>query len=104
MDLVNPSNTYHSAWHSNDPTRARQNVADWQKLSVMFDYYAIERSDAEQAASLQVSLRQRGRHLPTVDALIAAIALRYDLTLLTVDQDFAEIPGLQRENWFAAAP
>lgn len=80
--------------------RARQNMADWQKLSVMFDYYAIERTDAEQAAMLQVSLRQRGWQLTTVDALITAIALRYNLTLLTVDQDFEEIPGLLRANWF----
>lgn len=80
--------------------RAKQNMADWQKLSVIFDYYAIERVDAEQAAALQVSLRLRGWQLATVDALIAAIALRYDLTLLTGDNDFDGIPGLLHENWF----
>ena len=83
--------------------RSRQNVADWQKFSVMFDYYAIERVDAEQAASLQVSLRQQGWQLATVDALVAAIALRYALVLLTVDHDFDKIAGLNHENWFSSA-
>lgn len=35
----------------------------------------------------------------TVDALIAAVALRYDLTLLTADQDFTAISPLKQENW-----
>lgn len=66
----------------------------------MFDYYAIERSDAEQAATLQVTLRHQGWQLATVDALMAAIALRYDLVLLTADNDFNRVTGLQYENWF----
>ena len=33
------------------------------------------------------------------DALIAAVALRRDLTLLTTDGDFAAVPGLLCENW-----
>jgi tRNA(fMet)-specific endonuclease VapC len=81
--------------------RARRNVADWQQLSVMFDYYAIERSDAEQAATLQVILRHQGWQLATVDALMAAIALRYDLVLLTADNDFNRVAGLRYENWFS---
>lgn len=81
--------------------RARQNMADWQKLRVMFDYYAIETSDAEQAAALQVTLRHQGWQLATVDALMAAIALRYDLILLTADNDFNNVPGLNHENWFS---
>ncbi len=84
--------------------RARQNIADWRKLSVMFDYYVIEQVDAEQAATLQVSLKRHGWQLATVDALMAAVALRYDLVLLTVDNDFKKISGLQRENWFESTP
>lgn len=58
-------------------------------------------ADAERAANLQTSLRRRGRQLETVDALIAAVALRYDLTLLTADNDFSAISQLKRENWLA---
>lgn len=79
--------------------RANKNVAEWKKLSTRFDYYGVDRQDAEQAAELQVTLRRRGWQLHTVDALIAAIALRYDLTILTTDKDFRAVPGLRWENW-----
>ena len=32
---------------------------------------------------------------------MAAIALRYDLVLLTADNDFNRVTGLQYENWFS---
>jgi predicted nucleic acid-binding protein len=79
--------------------RARQNLAEWVKLHRFFDYYGVERMDAEHAASLQIGLRRRGRRLDTVDALIAAIALRFDHTLLTSDRDFSAISDLNQENW-----
>lgn len=79
--------------------RARQNLAEWERLRAGLTIYDLDRSDAEKAAGLQLSLRRRGRQLETVDALIAAIALRYDLTLLTTDRDFAAIPDLPQENW-----
>jgi len=48
--------------------------------------------------------RQRqGRQLATVDALIAAVALRYDLVLLTTDRDFRAIPMFPCEDWLTAA-
>ena len=34
--------------------------------------------------------------------MLAAIALRYGLTLLTTDSDFAAVPGLPQENWLKA--
>lgn len=37
-----------------------------------------------------------------VDALIAVVALRYNLTLLTSDQDFTAIASLPQENWLAS--
>jgi predicted nucleic acid-binding protein len=37
--------------------------------------------------------------LDTIGALIALVALRYDLTLLTTDKDFAAILALKQENW-----
>lgn len=82
--------------------RAKQNMIEWQKLNVAFHYYPIDRQDAEQAASLQVKLRERGWQLGTVDALIATIALRHRLILLTTDSDFSEITGLQVENWVSS--
>jgi predicted nucleic acid-binding protein len=81
--------------------RANQNLAEWRRLRPDFNCYIPDENDAEQAAELQISLRHRGLQLETVDALIAAVALRYDLTLLTRDRDFNSIPQLKKENWLA---
>ncbi len=79
--------------------RAKRNRAEWERLKLRFNYYSIDQIDAEQAAELRLTLRQRGWQLAAFDALIATVALRYELTLLTTDRDFHSIPGLKYENW-----
>lgn len=81
--------------------RATQNLAEWKRLKPLLPCYIPDETDAEFAAELQVSLRSRGRQLETVDALIAAIALRYDLILLTTDKDFQAVPNLSQANWLS---
>ena len=44
-------------------------------------------------------LRQKGRLIPDNDIWIAAIALQYDLILVTRDSHFDEIESLQTEHW-----
>lgn len=80
--------------------RAAQNRAEWARLADKFSYINISRVDAEKAAQLQVRLRRRGWQLATVDALIATIALRYQLVLLTTDRDFTAVPHLRWANWW----
>jgi predicted nucleic acid-binding protein len=79
--------------------RAQQNLLEWHRLRPIFLFHQIEPVDAELAATLQLGLRKRGRQLQTVDALIASVVLRYDLILLTTDQDFQAVAGLPQENW-----
>ncbi|MFN8491057.1 MAG: type II toxin-antitoxin system VapC family toxin [Caldilineaceae bacterium] len=79
--------------------RVVQNMRIWEKIKADFVYYPIEQADAEKAVELKVKLRQQGWQLEMVDAFSAAIALRYDLTLLTKDNDFRAIPDLKLENW-----
>ena len=79
--------------------RAQQNLNEWERLKSTFNYYGIARFDAESAAELQITLRRRGWQLETVDALIAIVALRNDLILLTTDKDFSAIAQLRQENW-----
>jgi predicted nucleic acid-binding protein len=81
--------------------RATQNWAEWQELRPNFILLPLDESDALDAARLQVLLRRAGCQLATVDALIATIALRYDMTLLTTDRDFTSVPLLRQENWLA---
>jgi tRNA(fMet)-specific endonuclease VapC len=82
--------------------RAAQNTLEWERLRESIDVYRVEEEDAVRAARLQTSLRRRGWQLNTVDAFIAALALRYDLTLLTTDGDFDAVPDLRCENWLAS--
>jgi len=79
--------------------RARLNNETWQAMADEFAYYGVERQDAEMAADLRLKLRRVVRQLGAVDALIAVLALRNDLTLLTTDGDFAAVPSLKLENW-----
>ena len=79
--------------------RAKQNLTEWARLKPLLPCYLPDESDAEHAAELQVALRRRGWQLDTVDALIATIALRHRLTLLTTDKDFNAVPELEYENW-----
>ncbi len=81
--------------------RAQQNLAEWTRLKSSFRCYISDETDAEQAAELQISLRRQGWQLETVDAFIAVTALRYNLTLLTTDNDFRAVPDLLKENWLA---
>lgn len=79
--------------------RGLQNHAVWLQLQPQFHCYVPGTDDATAAADLQVQLRKQGRQFTTVDALVAITALRYDLTVLTTDNDFDAVPGLRRENW-----
>ena len=78
--------------------RAQQNHIAWQSIRPALRVVFVDEKDGIDAASLQVALRRRGRQLQTVDAFIAACALRYDLTLLTTDGDFSHPASLRVEN------
>ena len=45
-------------------------------------------------------MRRQGIELNTVDLMIAAVALVYDLILVTHNTaDFQRVPGLQLDDW-----
>lgn len=79
--------------------RAKQNLQIWEQLRDSFIYYGLDEADAEQASKLRIDLRKRGKQLGIIDSFISVIALRYQLTLLTTDKDFAAVPSLRQMNW-----
>ena len=79
--------------------RSKRNRQEWQQLKTLFPCLIPDADDAERAADLQLTLRKRGWQLAVIDALIATVALRYDLTLLTTDRDFVAVPSLKIQNW-----
>ena len=64
-------------------------------------FVPLTEDDAVQSAEIRRNLRAGGRRLELPDALIAAVALRLDLTLLTADRDFAPVPHLRTADWLA---
>ena len=79
--------------------RALQNRTEWARLQPLLPCYIPDEADGAAAATLQLALRRQGQQLATVDATIAAVALRYALVLLTTDRDFLAIPTLPVEKW-----
>src|SRR5437773_295682 len=49
----------------------------------------------ERYADIRRILRPRGELIGDIDTLIAATALEYDLTLLTIDTDYDRVPDLK---------
>ena len=47
------------------------------------------------AGELSALVKRRGKTIPLSDILIASLALEHDLTILTVDKHFEQIPGVK---------
>ena len=52
-----------------------------------------DRRDHVNAAELRNKCRRGGIQIGTIDALLAQLCLRHDLTMLTADRDFRKIAG-----------
>ena len=79
--------------------RAVHNQTEWARIRQEIECYSVDEFDAHEAAELRIFLRKQGHQLMAIDALIAVVALRYGLTLLTTDNDFFCVEGLTIENW-----
>ena len=59
----------------------------------------VDEGTAEQYAEGRDALKRSGRPIPGNDVWIAALARQYALPLLTRDQHFDFVPGLERVGW-----
>ena len=64
-----------------------------------FDVLVVDEGTARAYAELRVELKRAGRPIPANDAWIAALALQHGLPVLTRDEHFDAIPGLERRGW-----
>ncbi|HUH07865.1 MAG TPA: PIN domain-containing protein [Egibacteraceae bacterium] len=53
-----------------------------------------DRQDHVEAAELRNRCRRSGAQIGTIDALLAQLCIRHDLTLLTTDRDFRRVTRL----------
>jgi predicted nucleic acid-binding protein len=79
--------------------RHRQNLGRLQVALERIRLWPSDEQTATEFAEIFRELRAVGRMLAQFDLLIAAVARQYRLTLLTADQDFQPVNGLQIENW-----
>ena len=64
-----------------------------------FDILTVTEETAVAYAALRVALKRSGRPIPANDAWIAALALQHRLSVLSRDEHFDVVPGLEREGW-----
>ncbi|MEW6689812.1 MAG: type II toxin-antitoxin system VapC family toxin [Pseudomonadota bacterium] len=64
-----------------------------------FDVLAVTEETAVAYAALRVELKRSGRPIPANDAWIAALALQHRMPVLSRDEHFDAVPGLERESW-----
>ena len=79
--------------------RAEANI---QRVDELLAGSAVLDCDAETAqhyALIKNDLRLKGKPIPENDIWIAALALQYDLVLVTRDAHFQEVQNLATENW-----
>jgi predicted nucleic acid-binding protein len=74
------------------PTEAPAVLSVWLGL----DAVDTDALDFAGAGDLLRDLRTRGVRLPSLDGLIAAVALRHDVPLFALDRHFDQVPGLRR--------
>jgi tRNA(fMet)-specific endonuclease VapC len=88
---------YAGAYHVIAPAPLLQKITDLLNDVQVLDF---DRACAEQFGQLRGSLLQQGVSVPTVDLMIAAVALVHNLTLVTNNtSDFQRIQGLRLEDW-----
>ncbi|HEV8629849.1 MAG TPA: type II toxin-antitoxin system VapC family toxin [Thermoanaerobaculia bacterium] len=64
-----------------------------------FEILAVTEETAIAYAGLRMALRRSGRPIPANDAWIAALALQHRLPLLSRDEHFDVVAGIERKSW-----
>ena len=82
--------------------KSNKTTENLNKIDILVQQSIIFLCDLETAqwyGTIKDQLQREGRPIPDNDIWIAAIALQYDLILVTRDSHFDEIESLQTEYW-----
>jgi tRNA(fMet)-specific endonuclease VapC len=81
-------------------SRHRKTYETWLESQLRhFDVLAVTEETAVAYAALRVALKRSGRPIPANDAWIAALALQHRLPVLSRDQHFDAVRGVERKDW-----
>jgi tRNA(fMet)-specific endonuclease VapC len=79
--------------------RSQANLIRIERLVTSTIIIVCNIDTARQYGDIKHKLQLRGRPLPENDVWIAALALQYDLILVTRDAHFQEVESLQTVSW-----
>jgi len=79
--------------------RVEANLARVDELVTSSTILVCDAETAQQYGKVKNKLRLKGRPLPENDIWIAALALRYELILVTRDAHFQEVESLKTTAW-----
>ena len=81
-------------------SRHRESYETWLESQLPnFEVLAITEETTFSYATLRMNLKRAGRSIPANDAWIAALALQHRLRILSRDQHFESVPGVDRVSW-----
>lgn len=82
--------------------RVEQNLQSLFRFAQIASIVPYDEACAASYSHIRLALRQQGRPTGEVDALIAAVAIAHDATLVTHNtRHFQHIPGLKLTDWLA---
>jgi tRNA(fMet)-specific endonuclease VapC len=76
-----------------------KNIARIDEFAAQNSVVLCDVTTAQQYGEVKNALRAKGRPIPENDLWIAALSLQYGLTLVTRDDHFNTIAGLQIATW-----
>lgn len=87
---------YFGAYKSTHVEQNRLRVAQFAEDRVVLD---TDVNTADVYGQVKQQLRAKGRPIPENDVWIAALAIQYNLTLVTNDAHFNEVDNLSSQGW-----
>jgi tRNA(fMet)-specific endonuclease VapC len=80
-------------------SRVTENIAKINEFAANNTVMVSDTATAQAYGQIKNCLRAKGRPIPENDIWIAAIAIQYNLGLVTRDSHFGEVDGLVIETW-----
>ena len=79
--------------------QVQKNTENVKKITSRYQILSIDEETTVMYGKIKASLRKKGKPIPENDIWIAAIAMQFNLSLVTRDKHFTEIKGMLLEAW-----
>jgi len=96
ISMVSVAELVYGVTHS---TKVEENRLTLMKFLSPFQLLEFDLQDALMYGTIENQLRQKGKPIDPFDTLIAAQAIARNMTLVTNDKHFSQVPLLNIENW-----